>query len=609
MKRWTGTVLAVVFAGLSVMPAVAQEASIEDLNAKVRALAEEGKLEEAAGLAEQALLEAEAAFGASDPKVAPFLGLVAGVYMDQGRHSEAGTLLKRVPWMWHAVHEEAVALFRAQRYAEGLKAAEEALRFAEEFFGSEAKFAEYPPTSITPALQKIAGYTAASMNTLALIHEAEGRYDQAEVFYQRAVRLREMVFGPDHFEVVAPLANLALMYDAQGRYTEAGRLYDRLLTIYENTQSPDHPHLLKLLDKYAEVLKKTDRAEEAKTLEARAAQIRARRKPSENQELRWQRLAPKASPLVQQQQYAQAAEVAEEALQIAEALFDPADWRFFFSLDALATVYRFQGRASDAEPLYRRALAIAEQGKQYYEVASTLHSLGELYSANGQQTEAEESYQRALTVFESAFGTDHSSMAAYLHSLAKVYLAQGRYAEAKPLYERTITIYEYFGLDAPGLDSVYEEYTRVLRATGEEEQVEGLLEKRAEDLRSYAAKEASWWELNKEVQALASTGPYADIVKAAKKAFDFAEQNLAPRSPLLATSLDNMAKIYFSNVNVPFHGVYAELAYQRSLALKQKIFGPNDPPLLEAIQMYCGVFKKIMLKEAEDPMGVCTAER
>jgi tetratricopeptide (TPR) repeat protein len=261
------------------MPAVAKETSVEELNAQVRKLAQDGRLGEAADLAEQALREAEATFGPSDPRVAPFLGLVAGVYMDQSRHSEAGALLARVPWMWNTIHEEAVALFRTRRYAAGLKVAQEAFRLAEDAFGSEAKFAEYTPASITPSVQKIAGYTATSMNTLALLYEAEGQHDQAEAFYQRAVRLREMVFGPDHFEVVAPLANLALMYDAQGRYTEAGQVYDRLLAIYEDTQGPDHPHILKLLEKYAEVLKKTDRAEEAQALEARAAQIRAKRQP------------------------------------------------------------------------------------------------------------------------------------------------------------------------------------------------------------------------------------------------------------------------------------------------------------------------------------------
>ena len=331
----------------------------------------------------------------------------------------------------------------------------------------------------------------------------------------------------------------------------------------------------------------------------------AQKQPAD-QELRWQKLAVQVLPLVKKEQYVEAASVAQEAFQIAEVLFHPSDYRFFISLDALATVYRLQGRASDAESLYQRALAIAEKSEWHYEVASTLHSLGELYSANGQHTEAEKAYQRALTVFEGAFGADHSMLAAHLHSLGKLYLAQGRYAEAKSLYERSLALYEEQGPNHPTLESVYEGYMQVLKATEEEGRAEALVGKRSENLRSYAAKEASWWELNKRVQTLASTGPYADTVKAAKEALGFAEQNLAPRSPLLATSLDNLAMIYFTDVNVPFHGVYAELLYQRSLELKRKLFGPNDPLVLEAVQKYCGVFRKITVDPAaKDPMGVC----
>ena len=67
-------------------------------------------------------------------------------------------------------------------------------------------------------------------------------------------------------------------------------------------------------------------------------------------------------------------------------------------MNNLALLYRHQGRYSDAEPLYKRALAIREK----------------------------------------TFGPDHPVVADLLHNLAALYLYQGRYADALPLAQRLI---------------------------------------------------------------------------------------------------------------------------------------------------------------------------
>ncbi len=51
------------------------------------------------------------------------------------------------------------------------------------------------------------------------------------------------------------------------------------------------------------------------------------------------------------------------------------------SLNNLADLYQKQGRYADAEPLYKRALAIREKalGPNHPDVASSLNNLAELY--------------------------------------------------------------------------------------------------------------------------------------------------------------------------------------------------------------------------------------
>ncbi len=72
------------------------------------------------------------------------------------------------------------------------------------------------------------------------------------------------------------LNNLALLYDAQGKYADAEPLYKRALAIVEKALGPEHPHVATSLENYAALLRKTGRGHEAAKMEARAKAIRAK---------------------------------------------------------------------------------------------------------------------------------------------------------------------------------------------------------------------------------------------------------------------------------------------------------------------------------------------
>jgi tetratricopeptide (TPR) repeat protein len=82
--------------------------------------------------------------------------------------------------------------------------------------------------------------------------------------------------GPDHPNVAFTLNNLAEVYKAQGRYAAAVPLYPRAIAIAEKRLGPDHPTLAALLDNYAVVLRGSKRDAEALEVEERARDIRER---------------------------------------------------------------------------------------------------------------------------------------------------------------------------------------------------------------------------------------------------------------------------------------------------------------------------------------------
>ncbi len=94
--------------------------------------------------------------------------------------------------------------------------------------------------------------------------------------YQRSLAIRENALGPEHPDVAQSLNNMAELYLARGRYAEAEPLHKRALAIWEKAVGPKHPHVAASLENYAALLRMLNRVAEAVTLEDRAKVIRAK---------------------------------------------------------------------------------------------------------------------------------------------------------------------------------------------------------------------------------------------------------------------------------------------------------------------------------------------
>jgi tetratricopeptide (TPR) repeat protein len=70
------------------------------------------------------------------------------------------------------------------------------------------------------------------------------------------------------------LNNLATLYSAEGRYSEAETFFRRSLMTWEKAFGPDHPDSVTSLENYAVLLRQMNREAEAMDLEVRANRIR-----------------------------------------------------------------------------------------------------------------------------------------------------------------------------------------------------------------------------------------------------------------------------------------------------------------------------------------------
>src|SRR5436305_1300206 len=102
-------------------------------------------------------------------------------------------------------------------------------------------------------------------------------------------------------------------------------------------------------------------------------------------------------------------ELALISVSISEAVGEADHPDMATSLDNLATLYQYQGKYDEAEPLFQRSLTIREKvlGPDHPDAAESLNNLALLYQDQGKYDEAEPLYQRALAIYEKVLGPDH----------------------------------------------------------------------------------------------------------------------------------------------------------------------------------------------------------
>ena len=121
----------------------------------------------------------------------------------------------------------------------------------------------------------------------------------------------------------------------------------------------------------------------------------------------WSRLDPLAPHARSVTQHADAAGIAEPTARL---------------MNDLGQLFFAKSLHAEAEPLMRRALAIAEASfaPNHPNVAIRLNNLAGLLESTNRQAEAEPLLRRALAIDEKGFGPDHPDFAIDLNNLAEL---------------------------------------------------------------------------------------------------------------------------------------------------------------------------------------------
>ncbi len=233
--------------------------------------------------------------------------------------------------------------------------------------------------------------------------------------------------------------------------------------------------------------------------------------------------------------------------------------------DEYATLLQGVARYGEAEPIFRRALAINQDsyGLDHPKVSVGLNNLAMLLKATNRLAEAESMYRRALAIDEVSHGPDHPLVAIELNNLASLLKTTNRLAEAEPMFRRALAINEAgHGPNHPKVAAGLNNLAELLRATNRLAEAEPIYR------RALIIDEASYGpdhpevavDLNNLAGLLRETNRLAEAEPMFRRALKISEASYGPDHPKVAIRLNNLA-VQLKDTN---RLAEAELMYRRA---------------------------------------------
>lgn len=219
------------------------------------------------------------------------------------------------------------------------------------------------------------------------------------------------------------------------------------------------------------------------------------------------------------------------------------------ALSNLAQLYGEVGRDAEAEPMFKRAIAIMEKavGVDSVDIAPLLNNLGALYQRQLRYADAEPLFKRALALRERSLSPGHPDVGQALNNLATLYERQDRHADSEPLFRRALAIYEKAaGPENPAVATILNNLGQVYKLAGREADAEPLIR------RSLAIREKRFGpahpdvarSLNNLADLYQRESRYADAEPLFKRALAIREAAVGPEHPDTVASVNNLAALY-----------------------------------------------------------------
>lgn len=215
-------------------------------------------------------------------------------------------------------------------------------------------------------------------NTLAVLYNHQGKYEEAERLYEECLQKRRVIQGPNHQETLIAINDLANLYDTRKNYQGAERLYkeylEKLVVLHDASSSSNSDN------SNGNIIGNSSSSGDLKSI---------------------------VSQMV-------------------------------LCMNNLAVCYENQGKYLEAEQLYESCLEKGEShlSNMHPNVLSAMNNLGVLYCHAGRLLEAKHLLTTTLNSRKLLFGEDHPDTLNTLYNMGTLYMKLGHYDDAQICYEQ-----------------------------------------------------------------------------------------------------------------------------------------------------------------------------
>ncbi|KAJ6783353.1 hypothetical protein PWT90_04352 [Aphanocladium album] len=243
-------------------------------------------------------------------------------------------------------------------------------------------------------------------NPLGSLYWHQGRPQDSEILYRRALKWLERAFGHDHVLTLNTVCSLGGLYADHGLLEQAETMHRQALESFEKALGPSHLSTIDIANDLGAIYSKQGKIEEAEAMFKRAL------------------------------------EGYEKMLGYEQSL-GPSHTLTLKAVSNLGIFYSRHDKPHEAEAMYERALKGFEKtlGPNHISTSNIINSLGGLYFDQGRMHEAEAAFKRALEGYEKSLGpalaATHVGTLAALENLGKLHLRLDRFSDALFCFERT----------------------------------------------------------------------------------------------------------------------------------------------------------------------------
>ena len=235
------------------------------------------------------------------------------------------------------------------------------------------------------------------------------RYDESALTLTDALALSEQLpnSAPARF---GPLNALGILARDRGCYEEAAIYYHRALRLLVTRAEANAPELASIYHNLAGLAHVQGQFAEAELPAREAVRLRREARPSDPSGLAAD-LSVLGAVLTGQERFGEAAAILSEALALWRSRYGSRHYEVGVQLHNLAAIQQARGDYSSAETTLAEALEIkrAVLGDCHPEIAAILNNLATVYSDTGQRREARECYDHAIEIFTQTVGEHHAS--------------------------------------------------------------------------------------------------------------------------------------------------------------------------------------------------------